>query len=55
MPVFRLRPGDIEALVWTPDPRPADGLTTWRAITEGTPLDRQAFDELRLSLCPAAR
>jgi hypothetical protein len=37
------------ALVWTPDPRPCSPKTEWRAVTDGPPISRAQFDELRRS------
>jgi hypothetical protein len=38
-----------QTLVWTPEPRPASPLTTWRAVTESPPISREEFDDLRRS------
>lgn len=58
VPVSRHRPGpgaDLVALVWTPDPRSCSHKTEWRAVTEGPPISRAEFDELRRSFGRAAR
>lgn len=43
------RDANLVTLVWTPEPRPASPLTTWRAVTESPPISRAKFDELRRS------
>lgn len=49
------RDANLLRLVWTPDPRPASPLTTWRAVTESAPISRAKFDELRRSFNGSGR